>query len=99
MSKRDRIRRLVPIYEQHRFLSPVRLLYHAVADGITKLFDLVAEWRAEYIDFPMSSHDDIMDCASRITDEDLGAVFPIIEQRPQQLQEEPKYDPYKLQEA
>ncbi len=76
MPKNDRIRRLVPLFEQHRFYLPARLLYNTV-DG--KMLDLIQILLTEeYSDFPVSKHDDIMDCIARITDEDLAAVFPKI---------------------
>lgn len=96
ISKKERVLRLVPIFEQHRFYIPHRLLFITL-EGKTD--DLSALIRNEYDTFPVSEHDDAMDCLARILDADLGAVFPIIEQRPQQPQEEQKYDPYKLQEA
>ena len=76
MVKEDRIRRLVPIFEQHRFFMPHKLLFVThdgkAADFIKMLVD------EEYTTFPMGSHDDGMDCIARITDETLGAVFPKI---------------------
>jgi predicted phage terminase large subunit-like protein len=78
MPKNDRIRRLVPIFEQHRFYTPARLLFNSV-DGKTVDFIkvLIDE---EYCDFPVSAHDDMLDCIARITDEDLKAVFPMVTQ-------------------
>lgn len=76
MAKEDRIRRLVPIFEQHRFYLPRRLLYITAdrksEDFVRQLID------HEYMDFPVSLHDDMMDCIARITDEDLAAKFPEI---------------------
>lgn len=94
MSKNDRIRRMVPIFEQHRFYMPARLLYNTV-DG--KVADLVNIFlNEEYSDFPVSTHDDIFDCIARITDEDLKAVFPlIVQQQPLAIPmvSEKDYDP------
>lgn len=76
MAKNDRIRRLVPIFEQYRFFMPARLLY-ATQDG--KMADFVHIFLTEeYSDFPVSKHDDIFDCIARITEDDLKAVFPTI---------------------
>ena len=33
----------------------------------------------EYVAFPVSLHDDMLDCIARIIDEKFGAQFPIIE--------------------
>lgn len=94
MPKNDRIRRLVPIFEQHRFYMPTRLLYNTV-DG--KVADLVRIFLdEEYSDFPVSTHDDIFDCIARITDEDMKTKFPdIVNKLPLAVPEvkEEDYDP------
>ena len=96
MGKNDRIRRLVPAFEQHRFYLPRRCIF-GTHDGkpvdFTKI--LIDE---EYSTFPVSSHDDMMDAISRIMDEDLCAVFPkVIEKNalamPITTQE--RYDPFR----
>lgn len=74
MPKEDRIRRLVPLYEQARFYHPRRILY---VDHESKARDLVAEFIAdEYEAFPVAAHDDMLDCQARIVDPALGARFP-----------------------
>lgn len=78
MPKRDRIRRLVPIFENHRFYTPIRLLFNTTDGKVVDLMHVL--WTEEYSDFPVSTHDDIMDCMARITDEDLKVVFPMITQ-------------------
>ncbi len=53
---------------------PLRLL-KVRSDG--DAYDLTDEfYRQEYITFPVSSHDDMLDCLSRIMDPELGAYFP-----------------------
>lgn len=75
MAKEDRIRRLVPIFEQHRFYMPFSLLFVS-AEG--KVVDLIQSFlNDEYHTFPVCSHDDIFDCTARIVEEDLHAVFPL----------------------
>lgn len=76
MSKQDRIRRLVPVFEQGRFYLPYQLIFitnDAKAADFVQLFI-----KDEYSCFPVSSHDDMLDCISRIVEEDLGAVFPLV---------------------
>lgn len=74
MPKPDRIRRLVPVFEQGRMWFPLRLM-KVRTDGTP--YDLADEfYRQEYITFPVSSHDDMLDCLSRIIDPELGAAFP-----------------------
>lgn len=74
MAKNDRIRRLVPLFEQGRFYLPHKLLFRD-RDGKTR--DLVKEFiDQEFIAFPVGTHDDILDCMSRIEDPDFGATMP-----------------------
>lgn len=72
--KEDRIRKLVPIFEQKRFYLPNYLHF---VDHEKRQRDLVRELiDQEYLAFPVSIHDDILDCAARIVDTELNAVFP-----------------------
>ena len=74
--KEDRIRRLVPIAEQNRLFLPPHL-YFIDAEGRQR--DLVPEFiNEEYEPFPAGGYDDVLDCMSRIEDEQLGAMFPDI---------------------
>jgi hypothetical protein len=75
LSKIDRIKRLMPLFEQARIvLLPYcnRTLY----DGTTT--DLVQDFtEQEYTAFPVSQHDDMLDALSRICDEkELGLRWP-----------------------
>lgn len=74
MPKEDRIRRLVPVYEQSRFYTPRRMLYRDY-EGSTRDYIQLFE-REEFEAFPVSTHDDMLDCRSRILDPELGAKFP-----------------------
>ncbi|MDR1684867.1 MAG: hypothetical protein LBR82_00220 [Desulfovibrio sp.] len=72
--KPDRIRRLVPIFEQGRMWFPYRLMKMRQDNTA---YDLTDEfYKQEYTTFPVSAHDDMLDCLSRIVDAELGAVFP-----------------------
>lgn len=74
MPKEDRIRRLIPIFEQGRFYLPHRLLF---ADAEGRARDFTREFvDEEYLAFPVAGHDDMLDCMARIVDPDLGARFP-----------------------
>lgn len=74
MPKNDRIRRLIPICENGRFWLPLNLPFNdengATQDFIQQFLD------DEYDAFPVASHDDMLDCGARITDDDLKAEFP-----------------------
>lgn len=79
IKKNDRIRKLIPLVENHRLFVPVRLLF---IDYEKKQHDLTQELiDDEMTMFPVSSHDDILDCAARIVDPELGAQFPKPDQR------------------
>ncbi|MCR4304753.1 MAG: hypothetical protein NUV63_11115 [Gallionella sp.] len=74
MPKNDRIKRMVPIYEQGRMYLPkdcVRVDYQGNAVDLVKAF--VNE---EYNDFPVAGHDDMQDCQARILDEDMKVTWP-----------------------
>lgn len=72
MPKPDRIRRLVPIYEQGRFYTPRNIWF---IDYEGKRVDYIQTYNnEEYETFPVCSHDDMMDCRARILD--INAKFP-----------------------
>lgn len=74
MPKEDRIRRLVPIFENSRMWMPHRLVF---VDYEMRAVDLVNDFRVnEYLAFPVCTHDDMLDCMARILDPELGAKFP-----------------------
>lgn len=72
MPKEDRIKRLIPIFEQKRFYMPKSLHfvdYEGKAQDYVKTFI-----EDEYASFPVSTHDDMLDCRARILD--MDAQFP-----------------------
>jgi phage terminase large subunit-like protein len=72
--KEDRIKKLIPVFEQKRFYLP-KSLYFVDYEGITR--DFVQLFLAdEYLAFPVCVHDDMLDCVARILDTTLGAEFP-----------------------
>lgn len=76
MAKTDRIRRLVPVFEQGRMWFPHRLVTIKADRTVS---DLVQDfYKNEYLNFPVAEHDDMLDCLSRILDSKLGAVFPLL---------------------
>jgi len=76
IAKEDRIQRLVPIYEQGRFYMP-KILYFVNYEG--RRIDYIQTFiEDEYLAFPVSVHDDMLDCRARILDPALGAQFPKI---------------------
>ncbi len=72
--KEDRIRKLIPCFENGRFYFPRRLLYK---DYEGKSHDYIDEFlRDEYLAFPVAVHDDCFDNLARIVDPGLAAIFP-----------------------
>ena len=74
LSKQERIRRLIPIFESGRFYLPTTL-YRVTLEG--KREDLVTTFvEQEYKPVPVAVHDDFMDAMSRICDAEVGVVWP-----------------------
>ncbi len=74
LSKEDRIRRLVPLFEQGRILLPehcMRRNHEGVSEDLTRIF--IDE---EYLAFPVGAHDDMLDGLSRIADPDFPMRAP-----------------------
>jgi predicted phage terminase large subunit-like protein len=75
MPKNDRIRRLIPSFEQGRFYIPGHLSFR---DAEGSFRNLTEEFiREEFLPFPVAAHDDMLDCLARIVDPDLDAIFPM----------------------
>lgn len=72
--KEDRIKRLVPLFEQGRVLLP-RALHYTNYEGTTR--NLVADFiEQEYKAFPVPLHDDMLDGLARIEEPDLVLTWP-----------------------
>lgn len=74
MSKPDRIRRLVPKFEQGQIVLPAKFMrtnYEGRDEDLTKVF--VDE---EYKAFPVMAHDDMLDALARLCDEQILLLFP-----------------------
>ncbi len=74
MPKADRIKRLVPEFEQGRILLPetcMRVNYEGVTEDLTQIFI-----KTEYMAFPVARHDDMLDCLARSQDPDFIMATP-----------------------
>jgi len=76
VGKEDRIRKLIPLFENERVYLPKSVMYDSI-DGNT--YDLVELFiKEELTVFPVGRHDDMIDALARILDRDLEARFPKI---------------------
>jgi hypothetical protein len=74
MPKIDRIKRLIPIFEQNRFYLPPTLFK---TNWEKETVDVIEQFiEEEYKPFPVPIHDDMLDNLARIVDPDFMAVFP-----------------------
>lgn len=72
--KNDRIKRLQPLFEERRFYLPEKLMR---VDYQGRAHDLVQSFISdEYLQFPYMTHDDMLDCVARITEEKMNTFFP-----------------------
>lgn len=84
MAKIDRIKRLVPIFENARFFMPAELFK---VDYEGRNVDVIEKLLTEEYDlFPVPFHDDGLDCIARITDPDMQVMWPKLhEPEPQKV--------------
>lgn len=72
--KPDRIQGLVPLFNNGKIWFPQKCVFLG-SDGQTH--DLVTEFfDDEFKMYPVSSHDDMLDCLARILDPNMGISFP-----------------------
>lgn len=74
--KEDRIRKLIPLFENDRVYLPRQIMYDSVDGNTYELVDKLI--REELTVFPVGRHDDMIDAFARILDKDLVARFPKI---------------------
>jgi predicted phage terminase large subunit-like protein len=73
-SKVDRIRRLIPMFEQGRIYLPKTM---NVTDWQKNTVDLVHSFvEEEYYPFPVGLHEDMLDAMARIAEPDLKLIWP-----------------------
>lgn len=78
LSKQERVRRLVPWFENGRVWFP-KSLWYTNFEG--EELDLVRVFRnEEYLTFPSGFHDDMIDALSRFLDEDVKLDWPLTEE-------------------
>jgi predicted phage terminase large subunit-like protein len=85
--KNDRIKRLIPLFEAGAVWFPITLHKTDYTGNSRDLVDDFTE--QEYLAFPVSSHDDMLDALARLVEPDLDLVWP------KQEEPEPKPQRYK----
>lgn len=74
LKKEDRVRKLLPLFNEHRIYLPERLM-RTNFEGV--VVDLVEQFiEQEYLPFPVGAFVDMMDVLSRITDPEMKIAFP-----------------------
>jgi phage terminase large subunit-like protein len=82
-SKDDRIKRLIPLFEQGQIWLPESLYY---TDWQKEVKDLVRSFvEEEYMAFPFGLYRDLMDSLARMEEPDLKLVWPMAVQKPDRV--------------
>jgi phage terminase large subunit-like protein len=97
-SKRDRIARLMPLFEQGRFYFPQTRFYTDHSGQTLNLIEVFIE--EEYVAFPVSRHDDMLDALARIVDPEFKTKWPLSDEAravaaaslPKMTNEDRRYD-------
>lgn len=72
--KEDRIRRLIPLFENERVYLPRTCFYDTVGGERVELVKELVE--NELVTFPVAKHDDMLDAFARLLEPDVYASFP-----------------------
>lgn len=75
MPKNDRIRRLIPLFEQGKIIIPDHLVRQDYEGRRVDLTDSFVD--DEFKSFPVASHDDMLDALARVEDEAIQVTFPM----------------------
>ena len=74
VKKEDRIRRLIPLFQQGRVWMPEEILY---TDHSGKPKNLIHHFiEEEFLSFPVGRHDDMLDSLARIAEPNLDTPWP-----------------------
>lgn len=94
IKKEDRIRRLIPLFETGRIWMPEQLV-KTCSDGVRR--DIVDEFvEQEYLSFPVSAHDDAIDCLARMCDD---VIVRALRETPRTAANQPMIQSYRPQLA
>ena len=91
LKKEDRIRALIPLFEQSRVWLP-EVLYRD--DWTGKKHDLIKDFvEQEFKGFPVAVHDDMLDCLARIIDPEFPTAWPMGDEDAPAIQRRERYRP------
>ncbi len=76
MPKPDRIRRLIPLFENGRVWLPEQVNKINYEGRLVDLVQVFID--EEYMTFPVALHDDMLDALARMVDEDLMTSWPML---------------------
>jgi predicted phage terminase large subunit-like protein len=76
VSKLDRIRGLIPSFHEGKWYFPDSIFKNNYEGKLQDLTDIFIN--EELMAFPVSVHDDMLDCLARILDPDLNVIWPRI---------------------
>ncbi len=76
VAKEDRIRKLIPLFENNRVYLPRQIMYDSIDGTSVELIDKFI--REELTVFPVGRHDDMLDAFARILEPSLEMRFPKI---------------------
>lgn len=74
LKKEDRIRKLIPMFEEHRVYLPRKIMYDSINGESVELVKKLVD--DEMMTFPVGKHDDMLDAFARVLDDDIYASFP-----------------------
>jgi predicted phage terminase large subunit-like protein len=81
VEKNDRIKRLIPTFEQSKWYFP-HSMYYTNYEGTTE--DLIGIFvEQEYMAFPVPVHDDMLDSLARLFEPDLPLIWPMAYEEPE----------------
>lgn len=86
LSKEDRITRLIPAFENKLVWLPEHLIFVDKEDNEIDIVKVFVD--TEYLRFPFSQHDDLLDAASRIEDEVYSGIRPFDDAEDSEIGEE-----------
>ena len=75
LSKPVRIEKMIPLVEAHRIWLPEQMVRTRVSDG--QSLDIMATFvDEEFANYPAIIHDDLLDCAAWLVDDQTSIIFP-----------------------